>query len=191
MNKTEFMAQLKKHLRKLPFDEVKEAVDYYEQYFFEAGAENEQAVIKELGPPSVIASQIFASFAVKDSGKSAKKGLSTVWMAILAVFASPVALPLALAVIALAFALVIIMLSVVFALGGLGAGLAAGGIMSVITSISIIRQSFPSSIFFFGLGLIAAGSGLVVLIGTVNLAKISFNWLTKNIGGFILRRNRK
>jgi len=40
MNRHEFIAQLKKKLRKLPFDEINEAVDYYEGYFDDAGEEN-------------------------------------------------------------------------------------------------------------------------------------------------------
>ena len=66
MNKHEFINQLKKHLRKLPFDEIKEAIDYYEQYFDDAGEENEQAVLLELGSSSAVASQLIASYAAKD-----------------------------------------------------------------------------------------------------------------------------
>ena len=185
------MAQLKKHLRKLPFDEVKEAVDYYEQYFDDAGEENEQAVLSELGSPSAVASQIVASFAAKDTGKSVQKGLSTAWMTILAVFATPVALPVALVVAALAFVLVIVMLSVVLSIGGAGAGLVVGGIMSVVTSASLILESFSTALFFFGLGLMASGIGLAIIIGTVKISKIGFAWLAKYVGEFILRRNKK
>ena len=191
MNRIEFMAQLKMHLRKLPFDEVKDAVEYYEQYFDDAGEENEQTVLSDLGSPSAVSSQLIASFAVKDTEKSAKKGLSTTWMAILAVFASPLALPSALVVVVLAFALVIVILSVIAAIGITGIGSVFGGITSVITSIFIVLQSFPTSLFFLGLGLIASGVGLAVVLGTVQLSKICFPALAKSMGKFILRRNKK
>ena len=191
MNKTEFMSQLKKHLRKLPFDEVKEAVDYYEQFFDDAGEENEQAVLAELGSPLAVASQIVASFAAKGTENSAKKGLSTAWMTILAVFASPIARPLALLVAVPAAALVIVVIAVLLSIGATGVGLVAGGIMSGVTSVSIVMQSFSTTVFFFGLGLTACGIGLAVIIGTVKLSKISFDTLAKSVGGFILRRNKK
>ena len=44
MNRVEFIDELKKKLRKLPYDEIKEAIDYYEAYFDDAGPENEQNV---------------------------------------------------------------------------------------------------------------------------------------------------
>jgi len=185
------MAQLKKHLRKLPFDEVKEAVDYYEQYFDDAGEENEQAVLSELGSPSAVASQIVASFAAKDTGKSVQKGLSTAWMTILAIFATPAAQPVALAVAVLAFVLVVVMLIVVYSIGGAGVGLVAGGIMGVVTGGSVVLRSFSTALFFFGLGLIASGIGLAIITGTVKLSRIGFAWLAKNVGEFILWRNNK
>ena len=191
MTRYEFMSQLKKLLHKLPFDEVKEAVDYYEQYFDDAGEENEQMVLAELGSPSAVASQIIAAFAVKDTKASAKHGLSIAWQVILAVFASPIALPLALAVVILALALVIVILAVIVSVGGAGIGLIACGIMSIATSVSIVMKSGATALFFFGLGLSSSGIGLAIIIGAVQLAKISFNWLAKNMGEFILRRNKK
>ncbi|MDR2712069.1 MAG: DUF1700 domain-containing protein [Clostridiales bacterium] len=191
LNKTEFMAQLKKHLRKLPFDEIRDAVDYYEQYFFDAGEENEEAVIKELGSPFAVASQIVASFAAKDEGKSTKKGLSTTWMSILALFSSPVTPPLALFVSILAIALVIIMVAAIISLGVVGVSLVLSGIVNIITSIPIAGQNPPTALFFFGLGLSAFGLGSAIVLGTVQISQISFNALAKNMGQFILRRKEK
>ena len=191
MNKHEYISQLKKLLRKLPYDEVKEAVDYYEQYFDDAGEDNEQAVISELGPPSAVASQIIASFAVKGTGQPAKKSLSTAWMSILAVFASPIALPLALVVVVLAFTLVIVLASVIFSFGATGVGLVLGGIVCIVSSILIISQSIPTAIFFIGAGLTVSGLGAAIIIGTIKLSRISFNAIARNMGRFILRRNRK
>jgi uncharacterized membrane protein len=185
------MVQLKKHLYKLPFDEAKEAVDYYEQYFDDPGKENELSVLSELGSPSVVASQIIASFAAKDTGNSRQRGLSTAWMTIIAIFATPVALPVALVVAVLAFVLVIVMLAIVISIGGAGVGFVAGGIMSVVTSGSIVSQSFSTALFFLGLGLTASGIGLATIIGTVKISKIGFAWLAKNVGEFIIRRNKK
>jgi len=191
LNRNEYITQLKKYLRKLPFDEIKEAVDYYEQYFDDAGEENEQAVIAELGTPSAVASQIIASFAVKDTGVSEKKGLTTAWMAILAVFASPVALPLALLVAVLALILVVVMGSIILSIGMTGAGLVLSGIAGIIVSVPILAQSIPTAILYFGVGLICSGIGLALIIWTVQLSKKSFNALAKKMGEFILRRNKK
>lgn len=193
MNRREFMVQLKKYLRKLPSDETQEVVAYYEQYFDEAGEENEQAVLAELGAPASVAAQIIADYAVKDAGgkTSAGRGLSTVWLVILAVLASPIALPLALVVVVLALTLVIVLLAVIISVGATGLGLLLGGIASAVSSIFFVTQSLATSLFYLGVGLFAVAAGLTLCIATVALSKKCFSWLAKLIGIFILRRSEK
>ena len=51
MNKQEYMNQLKERLRRLPKEDFARAVEYYEEYFAEAGEENEAKAIEDLGSP--------------------------------------------------------------------------------------------------------------------------------------------
>jgi len=48
MNREEFMAKLKALLGDIPAEEREEALQYYEDYFDDAGADNEAEVIREL-----------------------------------------------------------------------------------------------------------------------------------------------
>nr|WP_302848797.1 hypothetical protein [Streptococcus uberis] len=41
MTRTEYLAELQNQLRKLPQDDFKEAMDYFTEYFDEAGPEHE------------------------------------------------------------------------------------------------------------------------------------------------------
>ena len=193
MNRIEFVGELKKRLRNLPFDEIKEAVDYYEEYFDEAGAENEQTALDELGSPSAIAAQIIASSAVKedDSEKSAKKSWRSAWLVILALFASPIAVPLAVAVGAVAFALAVSLAAVLFSFFAAGVAMLAGGVAYIIFAILIIAQSVSTTLLLLGLGLVLLGLGGAVFIGTMALSKKCFNWLAKWVSRFILRRKSK
>lgn len=65
MNRKEFLRKLQLELYKLPRHEIDDAIAYYNEYFEEAGEDQEQAVIKELGTPSKIATQIKADYAVR------------------------------------------------------------------------------------------------------------------------------
>lgn len=65
MNRNEFMDVLKNKLNKLPKEEFENAIKYYEEYFDEAGSENENKVIEELGSPYAVSSQIIAEFTLK------------------------------------------------------------------------------------------------------------------------------
>lgn len=58
MNRREFMVQLRTLLKSLPYREQEDALQFYEEYFDDAGAENEQRVIKELESPEAVAQKI-------------------------------------------------------------------------------------------------------------------------------------
>ena len=60
MTKVEYLAKLDKYLRKLPKEDYQEAMDYFSEYFEEAGPENEQQVINDLGSPERVAAIIKA-----------------------------------------------------------------------------------------------------------------------------------
>ena len=62
MNRVEFMAELERLLADLPEDEQQAAVQYYADYFADAGAENEAEVIRELGSPEKTAESIKADY---------------------------------------------------------------------------------------------------------------------------------
>ena len=51
MTSGEYLKQLEKYLRKLLQSDYEDAMEYFTEYFADAGPENEQAVIKELGTP--------------------------------------------------------------------------------------------------------------------------------------------
>lgn len=58
MTKYEFLGDLSRLLADLPEEERKQALHYYEDYFADAGEDNEQDVLKELGSPEEIANLI-------------------------------------------------------------------------------------------------------------------------------------
>lgn len=58
MNKVEFMRQLESLLQNISEQERQEALHYYEDYFDDAGPENEQAVLEALGNPARVAENI-------------------------------------------------------------------------------------------------------------------------------------
>ena len=64
MNRVEFMFELGKLLGDIPYDERIEALTYYENYFEDAGEENEHQVIEELGSPLQVAAIIKADLGI-------------------------------------------------------------------------------------------------------------------------------
>lgn len=94
MTKTEYMKTLSHCLRRLPKEDYDRAIEYFEEYFAEAGAENEQQAIEDLGDPEEAAKALILDLAsqnMKEKPKTMKRGLSALWVAILAVCAAPIA----------------------------------------------------------------------------------------------------
>lgn len=60
MNRIEFLAELERLLQDISAEERKEAVQYYQDYFEDAGLENEQHIIEELSSPKKVAETIKA-----------------------------------------------------------------------------------------------------------------------------------
>lgn len=58
MNRLEFMTELAALLQDVPEEERKDAMQYYNDYFDDAGVENEEEVIENLGSPASIAENI-------------------------------------------------------------------------------------------------------------------------------------
>lgn len=70
MNRIEFMTGLAELLQDIPVIERKEAMQYYNDYFDDAGEENEQEVIKELESPEKVAAKIKAGLGGQDENYS-------------------------------------------------------------------------------------------------------------------------
>ena len=68
MTKQEFMYRLAQQLLSLPPEERVCALTFYEEYFADAGEENVQQVIQELGSPEEVARTIKEDFAQRNPG---------------------------------------------------------------------------------------------------------------------------
>lgn len=172
MNRQEFMNRLAAELSKLPKEEIRAAMDYYSEYFDEAGPDREEETIRELGGPSKVATQIKADYAVRqldsENGRqTTRKGLSAVLWVILGIFAAPVAFPVAIALGAVAFAVFVSIFIVIIALLASLIAFCAGGIALVGIGFAGLGGSIASGMMLIGMGLVAAGLTAVLCVGVV------------------------
>lgn len=73
MNRTDFMTQLERLLQSISPAEREEALQYYNDYFDDAGAENEQEVIEALGNPARVAENIKRDI-LENTGENGGRG---------------------------------------------------------------------------------------------------------------------
>jgi len=191
-SKTAFLTELQRKLQGLPESEIITAVAYYDEYLSEAGPENEAAAIAELGSPAEVASGILGDYVYADTTseeRSTKKGLTALWLVVVGLLASPIALPLAIVLIALIFSLLVAALSVVFSFFVTAVALIVGGVIYLGTGFFTLFFHFPSGIMTIGYGLVATAMGSALMLAMVWLTKVTVNGLAK-MGAKMLKRNK-
>jgi len=207
LTKGEYLSQLANKLRVLPENELADALEYYDGYLNDA--EDERAAIAQLGAPGDVAATILANHVekgfsqsvntnygqagfkedIREDFKTKKKGFKAAWIAILAIFALPVGLPLLIVAAVVPFALFIALASVIFAVGISSVILIFGGAVSLlVTPLVFIRD--------IGFGLVTGGTGLMMMglgllfIRLVLLMMGGFRAIAKFVSRKILRRSK-
>lgn len=195
MNREIYMKSLRSRLSKLPKEDLDMAMEYFREYFEEAGPENEAQAIEDLGTPQQAAEQIIMDLAAKNSEEASKadvkRSFSAVWIGILAVFAAPIALPLA-------FALVVVVGSVGLALAAVfaslvlaGAVIVAAAAVTIVLGAIMIFQSPANAAATMGAGFLCMGVGLVICPFAISLTKGCMQLLVRIFGKMVKRFARR
>jgi uncharacterized membrane protein len=182
MTKTQFLLELREHLKGLPQEEIDNCLSYYEEYFADAGPEQEQQVIDHLGTPAQVAAQVRADWAVKSlesQPSSPRRGFNVLWTVLLAILAAPIALPLAIAAASIALALIIVLGSIILALGAVVIALGASGIAITVLGVVLFFTHLPTGLFTIGSGLTLLGLCGLLSIVIAKLAQWIFRGLLK------------
>lgn len=175
MTKVDYLAKLDKYLRKLPKEDYQEAMDYFSEYFEEAGPENEAQVIAELGTPKEAARDIISRLLdekIIDQEKTPKSRVSMVWLAILAVIITPVALPLTLVLFLAVITILALGVAAIAVVLSFGVVFLTSGIYMLFDSWSYLSISFSATALSFGLGLLALGLSLLTLLAAGAVCKV-------------------
>lgn len=193
MTRTEYIAKLIKYLRKLPQKDYEEALEYFMEYFEEAGPENEAQVIAELGTPKEAAHEVISRLLdekIIEDKSSLRNKTTILWIAILAVLASPVALPILLLFLAMLLTLLLIIFAVIVTALALTFALLISGVYTFFTSFSLLNVSLASTLFGGGLGLLMFGGALLLLLISFEICKLIVKLITLLIK-WLIKKGRK
>jgi len=191
MTRQDFLQELRTRLRRLPQEEADNAVSYYEEYLNDAGVENEAQALLSLGPPALVASKIIGEFAVVSAEvvpeRTKKRGPHVLLVVLLAVFASPVAIPLGVAAFIIVISIGIVFISF---LASAAAITIAGG-ATILLSIWVFTADFATGVLYLGMGLFTLALGIAATTGMVKISRFTFNKITSWLGGILIRRGAK
>lgn len=201
MDKQTFLRRLEEGLRQLPPEEREDILAYHREYFQDAGPEQEAKVIQELGDPDLLARRLLSEYGEQPPASPPppsqpqpeapkKKRPSGVLVAILAVLAAPIALPLAAALGAVAIALAVAALSVALALMAVIVGVLAVGIALVALGFSSLALYPPAALVVLGAGLVCCGLGLFGVMPVVRLIQVMFRGVANLFRKAVSRRKK-
>ncbi len=188
MNRKEFMERLAKLLWNISDSEREEALQYYNDYFDDAGIENESRVIEELGSPEQVAQKIKAGLsdaasefseqgyqdtrfrdskevisreqAQQERREEPKAQAGTdIWKAIAIVLLCVLAAPIVLPV---GFAIVMTVFSVVVAIAAVCFGIVVAGFAVLISGLAVIGVGVAQIFVTPPVGLALTGVGCLI-----------------------------
>ena len=198
MNRQEFLGKLEFLLRNIPENERMDALAYYRDYFDEAGVENEQRVIQELGSPELVAQII-----IEDVGRSGygtsyeyektntysdsytsypdvkKRKLKTwqiVLLIVLLVITSPFLIALAAGIFGILMGILGGIFGILVGLFGAAFGLIVGGIGISFLGMVNMLQNAVEGMTGVGVGMIMVAIGILLAL---LFAYLAFVWLPK------------
>ena len=182
MTKHEYLEKLANKLRALPMHEVSAAIEYYDSYL--SDADDEAAAIAQLGPPGEVAATILSDYAAHKP-KGSPQGHSrirTLYIALLAIFALPIGLPLIVAAIGLIIGLIAVVISVIAA----GVAILLGGIAGLVYTPFALANDTWFGVMTAGIAVAAIGAGILVFKGGIKLIGCF-----PAISGALVRRMRR
>lgn len=172
MTRTEFIAELRGRLHLLPPEERENAIQFYEEYFDDAGPENEQAVIKELGSPENVANKILSgegnivgAQSWRTPGKNSPAQSDTAGLklavVVLALISSPIWLTALLVLAAVLFAAVLAVLAVLIAVLAVALACAVVCIICLMLGIWLLFTDPLNGAFVLSVGLMGLGGAMI------------------------------
>ena len=208
MNRIEYMTKLASLLQDIPEEERKDAMKYYNDYFDEAGEENEEQVIREFGTPEEVAENIKADlkgktedvtddqqYQAKENEQSSeyqyempdnqKNKNDRIWkivlLVILAIIIGPVLFPLVGGILAAGLGIVLTVIVGVAVLAIAGVAVAIVGIALAISGILVLIPQTAAGLALIGSGLMILVIGVIATVGFGKLCALIFCGIAKGI----------
>lgn len=179
MTRKKFINELKKRIKGVPEADKWEAIQYYEEYFDDAGIAEDDLVPDDVGDPKKIAFEIMRDYSADEfrAGNTGSKNAFAI--IILAILAAPIGIPLAIAAIVFVFAFFMALIGVLFAIGAAIVGLTIGSVAFLVRFATVNAWA---TVFVGGLLLIAISLGIFLVNMLRNLITVIAGKLSERYG---------
>ena len=187
MTKEEYLTQLKKYLKRLPKEDYTNAMDYFTEYFEDAGPEGEAALMQELGTPKEAAYDILDNIITEKRNDPHTPVWKILLLTLLVICAAPLGGSLALAALAVLLACVVVIVIGVLCILLFGAIFVIIGGKLFIRGVIAITVSLSGASLISGAGLFSIGIGILVVVAVICFCK----WIILGLAHLIQNMSRK
>jgi uncharacterized membrane protein len=184
MNKNTFISELSRKLRGLPKPDYDDAMNYYIEYFLDAGIDELTDVTPLIGSVDEVAARILEECTDKQVEKVAKEGgvknsTKAIWFILLGIIAAPIAFPVAFSIIIVIITLIVCAVAVVVALLAASVGV-------VITGLAAIPAIFwaetgSQAMVLLGVACVAISIGTLMCIAFYKIGELLIKSIIKLI----------
>ncbi len=202
MNRIEFMTELASLLQDIPVEERRDAMQYYNDYFDDAGEDQERQVIEELESPQKVAEKIKADMAefrqeeekpnmpaAKEQirqedhqvHKKSDRTLKIILIIAIVLIGLPIVLPMGLGLLCLVCGVIISLFALFMALVIAAVAVAASGIALFVSGILCLVPELGAGFMLMGMGLILTVVGVVAVVGAVRLSVVAIPGICRGI----------
>lgn len=176
MTKQAYLDQLRKYLKKLPAEDYADAMEYFTEYFEEADEEQAQQLMRELGTPKEAARDLIQNLLDKKiteqtTTPAPKKRSHIFWIAVLAICAAPIGIPLLLALLLILLALLVCAAAIVLAVGCCAVAFFIVGGKLFLRGLLAIPYSLSGACMVAGSGLLTIGLSILAVVLGIYLCK--------------------
>lgn len=202
MRKDAFLKRLEMLLSDISAEEREEAMAFYCDYFEDAGEENEEAILAELGSPENVAETIkrdlgmvavtaykrtedhstnsYETYTNSQQEQEKKKSWMLPLIIIIAVITFPIWFGVLMGIIGTVFGLSVALIAITFAVFVVGAVFVGLGI-AMLVGLGMAIVSIPVGFAFVGSGLLVLASGLLLVLACVAVFGKFLPWACKGI----------
>ncbi len=184
MNKYRYLEMLKENIRKeLSEEEMNSVMEYYSEYFADAGIEKEAEVIEELGAPGELAKKIIFEYKGKISSEQDfqidhRKKLSVGWIIFIAIIGSP----LWIALFGVLIGIVATIFSLVISFGAIAVFGIVFCVVSIVGGVILLFTTPGTGLFVVGASFVIGAIGIGFLLLTILIVESMIRLFKFGIG---------
>ena len=175
LTKEEYLAQLKKYLKRLPKEDYNNAMDYFTECF------------EDVGTPKEAAYEILDNLITEKRKDPDTPIWKIIFLTFLSICAAPIGGALALTIIALALAGVLVIVAGLLAIFSFGIAFVLVGGKLFIRGIIAITASLSGASLISGAGLFSIGISILAILAVFCFCK----WIVLVLAHFIQNMSRK